>query len=450
MSVDSKHKEYQRLAAQIRTVRDALSEESIKAAADRYLPKTSAMLRLEYLAENEKQAGLLSIVQKEYEVYRKRAQFPELLAGAVRGLSGLLHRAPAVIELPPAIDYLRNEATPEGDALSELHKRVTREVLLTGRYPLLVDVGEDRKPYIVGYQAESLINWGDKLEYAVFAETYKTGLGDIFEPELDVQYRALFIDEDGRYVQQLFRADEIYEAYEPSLFNGERLDYLPMVIASSVDNSPSIDELPMLAMAKLLIKAYQISADYYQSMHDTSQGTLITSGRLDGERQINLGRGHHINFPEGGSATFLESQGIAIGHHRTEIDKLLIEAEKHGGKFQQGYSAESGEALRVKAGNQHASLKSIAVNCGDAIRQSLRFAAEFVGADPDDVVFEPNLEFIDDIADTQLLNVVGNQVTQGIAPKSVLHEAYTRSRLTDVSFEEWQALISESDVMGDS
>src|SRR5215210_6482749 len=57
-------------------------------------------------------------------------------------------------------------------------------------------------------------------------------------------------------------------------------------------------------------------------------------------------------------------------------------------------AAESGEALRLRQGSQTATLKSVALASAQGLEGALRYAAVFVGADPNEVVVKPNLSFL--------------------------------------------------------
>jgi hypothetical protein len=62
-------------------------------------------------------------------------------------------------------------------------------------------------------------------------------------------------------------------------------------------------------------------------------------------------------------------------------------------------TAESGDALRVRWAAQTASLTSIAVNSAKALEKALKWAADFVGANAEEVMVKPNLKFIDSVLD---------------------------------------------------
>src|ERR1700737_440720 len=162
MPVNSRHPDYDRHIADWTLMRDALAGDRIvKEKGELYLPLPSG-----FKAMDDK--GKL-----EYLAYKHRAQFPRITAPTLRGMLGVIHRREADIKLPKALESLWEKATPDGVPLEALHKRITAELLATGRYCLFVDApseGADT-PFIAGYDAEHLINWSRFGDFFVFDES---------------------------------------------------------------------------------------------------------------------------------------------------------------------------------------------------------------------------------------------------------------------------------------
>lgn len=55
----------------------------------------------------------------------------------------------------------------------------------------------------------------------------------------------------------------------------KRLDFIPFVFGGSLDNTPEIDDIPLLTMAKCAIKYYQLSADYFQKLIPDGSPTTL-------------------------------------------------------------------------------------------------------------------------------------------------------------------------------
>ena len=132
----------------------------IKSRKNIYLPPTSGMRALGL--ENATDEGALL-----YDSYLTRAFFPDLVKETVRALAGILDREPANIELPEALEDMREIATPKAESLNDLLVQIHMNQLLYGRLGLLVDVDPSRDlPVIVQYPASQLINWDDLTQTA--------------------------------------------------------------------------------------------------------------------------------------------------------------------------------------------------------------------------------------------------------------------------------------------
>lgn len=68
---------------------------------------------------------------------------------------------------------LWEKATKDGLPLEALHRRITAELLTTGRYALLADAATEGSdlPWLAGYTAEALINWADDRSMFVLDES---------------------------------------------------------------------------------------------------------------------------------------------------------------------------------------------------------------------------------------------------------------------------------------
>ncbi|MFC3630438.1 hypothetical protein ACFOM8_13380 [Paracoccus angustae] len=158
MAIDSKHPQFTRERQdEWRLMRDSMDGESaIKARGEVHLPMPDAYRRMD-------DCGRLA-----YAAYRDRAGFPELVAPAVSGMIGVAHAKEIGIEIPDALAYLWESADGQGMPLEELHRQITRELLVTGRYGLLADApAGGGEPYLAGYIAESIINWDAGLSLAM-------------------------------------------------------------------------------------------------------------------------------------------------------------------------------------------------------------------------------------------------------------------------------------------
>ncbi|MCB5411789.1 DUF4055 domain-containing protein [Pseudogemmobacter faecipullorum] len=371
--VDSKHPQYTAARqADWRLMRDAMDGESaVKARGETYLPKPSGY------------AALSDGGTAAYDAYRKRAEFPELVAPAVSGMAGVAHAKEISIELPTALEYLWEDANGDGMPLEEFHRQITRELLVSGRHAVLADApAAGGEPYLASYVGESLINWD--RDFYVLDESGP--VRDGFEWVNETRFRVLRLD-DGRYVQEVYGKDaKAMEGWaSPSGAGGVSLDFIPFAVASAVDLRPDIRTPPLIGVARAALSIYQLDADYRHQLYWSGQETLVV---INGEPPEAVGAGACIALQGGEDATpdvkYVGPTCAGIDAHLKAIEDKRRAAAHAGAKLleQSEKAQESGEARKLRFQSETATLQSI-VRSGCALLEAgLRFIARMKGLDP--------------------------------------------------------------------
>ena len=386
MTVSSHHPDYDEFHLEWKLCRDSYrGEQAIKEGGTRYLPMPSG-----FKAQPDKGVDL-------YSAYSARAQFPSIMPQTIAGMVGVIHRAEAQIEMPDAMMPLWERATPDGLPLEVLHRRITSELLIAGRYGLLVDVRDGEPlPMIAGYIAEALINWDEDGSLIVLDETdyVRTGFTWIEQPS----WRALMI-EDGRYVVRVYDFENAdAEPVQPSARGGAALDEIPFVVANARDLRMEPEIPPLLGVARSAVNIFQLSADYRWQLFMTGQETLFV---IDADPPDIVGAGVIVSLKGGDGLTpdakYVGPAGTGIAAHRTAILDERQAAVSAGAKLfeSSGGGDESGEALRLRYAAETATLTTVAQNSAAALERALRYVAIMMGLDPEAVVVKPNLQFVD-------------------------------------------------------
>lgn len=394
-TIKIKHPEYLRFAYSWEIMRDAVDgEDDVKRKGTKYLPmKTGTAVIADEAAK-----------QRVYDLYKTRAEFPEIVAPTIRGAVGVMLAKPADVQLPPQLESLREAATTDGLTLDMLHIRIATEVMTTGRYGLLPSIDASGNPYLAGYTAESVINW-DGPEYVVLDESTVARNRTTGEWETIERYRECEAY-DGAYVSRVFTVAPTPSISEDEVARTPRrapLGFNPFVFIGSMDLTPAPDDVPLYGLAKLAMRIYRQDADYSFSLHMTSEPTPVAIGFDDPAQAIvqgaapkTLGSSVLWILPKGGDAKYLEFNGPGLDKQADAINNGFERAAQFGAQIiQQGSSAESGDALRLRAASQTATLTTIAKTTAAGLEKALRNLALWVGANPDDVVVTPNLEFFD-------------------------------------------------------
>jgi hypothetical protein len=385
-SFDNQHPDYRDRIDEWRIMRDtSRGAKAVKKRQGDYLPKPSGF--------NAQPDGGTAA----YSAYLLRAQFPGIVRPTIRGMVGVIHRMEAQIELPTALEPLRQKATKQGLSLEGLHRYITTELLTMGRFGLLADAEPQGSelPFLAGYWAEAIINWDeDSNDFFVLDESGLVRNG--YEWVETPKFRALEF-KGGRYQVTVEESGKTDQIFHPTARGGRALEEVPFTIIGATDVVNEPDDPPLIGVANAALAAYRLDADYRHQMYMSGQDTLFISGIDKTELPPYVGAGVVIALPENARAEYVGPNGTGIDAHEKAIDKELDRAASEGARMFDSISknAESGEALRLRYGAQTATLTSVAKAGAAGLQKALRHVAMFMGADPEQVLVKPNLKFVD-------------------------------------------------------
>lgn len=466
MAVDSKHPEYIEFLPDWQAMRDTFrGERSVKKRERVYLPATKGMT-LDGMGQREPGREM-------YDSYRIRAVFHNFVGEGVETLLGMMWNKPPTIELPEIMEDMREKATVKSESLEMLLRRVNEEQLITGRVGLLLDLptGESLDaeilPYVAIYKAESIINWDDGQRDELSLQNLNLVALDESENERTEELEWDFIcktrllllgDTDknegkggGIYRQGVFTdvgASFSEEAMITPMFRGNTLDEIPFVFINSKDIVVDADDPPLLDLAKLSLAIYRGEADYRQSLFMQGQDTLVITGG-DADAPVRTGAGATIHLPIGGKAEFIgvASEGLKEQREALENDKIIA-AKKSGSLAQKGAQVESGDAMKIRFGATTASLTQLAITGAFGLQALLRIQAKWMGADPEQVIVTPNLDFSDAVMESKtLLEYMGAKTMGAPLSMETIHARMQEQGITDLEFDEELEKIANEEPM---
>lgn len=447
----------------------------IKSRGQLYLPATSGMRAL-----SDKRDSLAGEGLELYNAYLIRAYFPDLVKETIRALTGILDKEAANISLPEGLEDMRELATPKGESLNDLLIQIHMQQLLYGRTGLLLDVDPGRDlPLIVNYPAPQILNWDDatvanddkqidddkrseavrRLLMVVLNETrYERETGNSFTWNLVPRYRALTLGDAGQnvYTTQVERDGTMQAPIQP-MIRGRTLEQIPFTFCNTTDLASKPGEVPLVNLANLALAIYRGEADHRGALFMSGQDTLVIIGTdlsaSDGENpnadtKPIIGSGAYLNLPDPESdAKFVGPDSQALAEQRVSLENDYTRAGEEGIKLlSSGSGAEAAETLKIRAAARTATLQTIAVSAASALETSLRQAAVWVGADPDEVVVEPNLDFIDETQSVEDLVKFATAKKQGV-PLSwqSVHNWMRQKDFTEMTLDEELDVIAEED-----
>lgn len=468
MSINSKHPHYSVFLEDWTQCRDTYKgERKVKSKGEAYLPATSGMVLDNHRVVHS--AGWYA-----YQAYKQRAVFPSHYRDAVETFIGLLWTKPPTIELPKQLEDMLEKATIHGEGLESLLRRIHEQQLVTGRLGLLLDLPitpdpERPLPYIALYESEAIINWDDGSREDVTADSLNLVVLDESEEERQSdfgwqrkeKYRVLVLGDlnknegdgdKGLYSAGVFGpADSVDVTLmkQPSI-RGKTLEQIPFVFINSKDVVTTPDDPPMLGLSNLCMAIYRGEADYRQALFMQGQDTLVIMGtRTDVDadgKSTRIGAGATIEMKEGGDAKFIGVDSQGLTEMREAIQNDRAEAQQKSGNLidLRSRQKESGDALKTRLGAQTATLTQIARTAAYGLEQILKIAAVWVGANPDDVHVEPNLEFEDtEMTGKELVDLMSAKSMGAPLSNETIHDIMAARGMTEKTFDEELETLQE-------
>lgn len=446
-------------------------ERAVKERKTRYLPATSSMWEDGFPYRNTRG-------HQNYCAYLERAEWQGHFIHAVDNNLGRLWHEEGTIELPAAMEPLREAATHQGMSLMNLWRNINKQQLQKGRLGLLADMrqGENRDirvlPRLGLYEAETIINWDegeidqvlfDSLNLVVLDESGYVREG-VFRHEVERTYRVLMLgspeenetEGTAMYVAGTFKEDEPFNMAELSApnYGSRRLQKIPFVFINSKDLVVTPEEPPLLTVARKDLCIYRASADYRQTLHMQGQYTLAIVGekiqaKAGKKPNVRTGAGALINLTNpNASVEWLGVPDGALTEQRESMENDMRAAEVMSGSLSDPRSkaVESGDTLNTRVAGETANLITVAWAGALGLQKILRDIAEWIGANPAQVVVQPNTNFGNDrLTPDEILKLQGARAAGAPVSRSTIHWNISRSGLTPMKFEEEVAEMDQEE-----
>lgn len=463
MAIDDRHPEYVNKLGEWTQMRDTYTgERAVKLRGTDYLPASEAMM----------QDGMStpdSPGWKDYQAYLTRAHFHDCVRDAVKAMVGIMHMKPAQVRVPKRLEAMLKKATIQGEGMQMLLRRINEHQLTYGRCGLLVDAptGADvdkATPYLSFYSPERIINWDagkldegmNSLDLVVLDESGYQREGFTWTNER--KHRILtrggatslesgwVRPEGGSPFQLCVKVNDMSMPVEQDFITpnigGRELDEIPFVFIGANDLVPEPDEPPLLGLSNLALTIYRGEADYRSTLFYQGQQTLVVIGGnvsdLDEDQELRIGNKGVIDLRIGGDAKYIGVSPSGLSEMRQAITNDDTKASQMGVAFlDTGNTAhESGEALRIRVAARTTTISAVAQAAGAGLEQALRYAAEWVGEDPDEVSVKVQTDFADqNVAGASLLAFMqAKQLGLPLSLKS-LHRMMQLNDMTDLDFE---------------
>jgi len=442
------HPEYtSAIAEEWRIMRDAYRGESaIKDRGERYLPMPSGF---------KFHPGGPEVRDAMYDAYMKRARFPEIVTNAIRGMVGIAHSQDWQIDLPAALEPMRENSDGKGLPIANMSRRITTELLITGRYGVLADAPANGGDiYLVGYTAEQIANWSEYDDFYSLVEVIYDRIG---EGWTDVTKKRVLELIEGRYVQRVYMDGALVEEYEPRARGGSALDMIPITVGGAMDMDLTPDTPPLIGVARAAVAHYQINADYRLQLYMSGQETLVVHNATEVPSVVGAGVVLSLEAADGtkdSKAEYIGPSGVGLDAHVTAMDREQMAAIKSGAQLFDNTERgqESGAARRLRFSAETATLSSIVSASGAILERVLKQAAIMAGANPDDVAVLPPENLMEGRLEPAELQSLVAAWRDGAMSWPTLYENLQRGRIARMDREaedEERMLVDEGDAFDD-
>jgi len=400
-------------------------EEAVREAGEDYLPKLTGQS------------------EREYDAYKARGSFFNATARTLQGLTGAVMRRDPIVKVPEPMEALLDNVTLTGLSFTEAVRLCVSNVINYGYYGILVDmpVGESDRPYMAPYSAFDILNFRTKkvqgedvLTMLVLAEELVTPVGeDIFETETTEQIRVLIL-EDGYVVVRLYQKDAKGTWYQVKNSKGEadiypvargkRWTEIPFVFFGAVANLPIPPKPPLLDLANLNIKHWQVNVDYYHGLHYCALPTPWAAGwPADSKLYIGPEKAWITEEPNA-KAGYLEFTGAGLSAVRSALDKLEGQMAVVGARMLEAQKrmAEAAETWKIRVSEDVANLNTIVGSVEGGFVNVLGYMADWMGVSREGIEAELNRDFVSEKLDPQEIDTLLRALQAGeISQDTFLH-----------------------------
>lgn len=392
MPVDTKNKQYLEREDDWRMVDDLLEgEKAVKAAGTAYCPRLSGQ------------------TVPEYNEYLERGSFYNAFSRTVSGLVGAVTRKDPQVEIDDEMTAMFEDITLGGKSFVEVVKQTAREVIAYGAFGIYVDWSEeDQRPYWALYPVRNIINWkyenvggSQRLALLVLKESYEEAV-DEFEMRSVEQLRVIRLVE-GSVSVELWRRGEKdrdfrkVEEGEAKVL-GRSLEEIPFVFFGESTKAITVAKPPLMDLARLNVKHWQVSVDYFHGLHYCALPTPWAAG-WPKEAKLYVGpkKAWVTENPEA-KCGFLEFTGQGLTAVAGSLDKLEKQMAVMGARLleEQKAGVEAAEAIELRQSGDLSTLSSIVMTVEEGIIKAINFMATWMSKASLKFKVELNRDFVSD------------------------------------------------------
>lgn len=394
---------------------------------------------------------------EEESAYRRRKSkttFTPWYERLVAGLVGMVLRKPITFaaEIPEAIAPHIDDLNLQGDNLQMLASDLLETALDYGTAAIFVDypdatgvqtLREEKerglRPYWVLYRGNEIIGYRTVQEGGAEVLTQLRVLQTICEEdgefgEIETQQVRVYQRDESGVTCTLYRPEDPEKPDSDwMLHDGPlplSLPYIPCALLSCVNKKRAKKRPPMLEVAYLNLKHYQLSSDLDHALHLTMHPKLALFGYDEGNDILGTSDEALIFTKTDARAEWLVCQVGSLEFGSDRIDKIEQQMATLGLStiLNQKNVGETAEAKRIDRSQGNSIMSGIAQNLQNTLDNALRFHADYLNlTEPLRVLV--NRDFDISQITPQMLSAVVAAVAQGRLSTETFHEILMRGEV---------------------
>jgi len=347
----------------------------------------------------------------EYENYRSRGSFYNVLQRTTSAVIGAMTRKPC------RIDGMDTPLVVGNLSFDELLNIIFKDILLTGRCGLFVDYDEEHNlPYINQYNNNHIINWFD--DFIVLKEHYmERDDHNRYKLNTKTCYRELIIDDDGYLTVNIWKAVnkkfEIVDTLTPTN-RGVRLDHIPFVFVNAFNTTTEFHKPVLLNLTELNISHFKSSVDVEHAAHFTALPQPYMSGELkQHQAELAIGTNEVWMLEQDAKVGYLEFSGDGIGSVMDLMTMKESQMSSIGSRLLQSKKGvESVESLQLRSGAENATLNSIVTSVENGLKTVFNHINHWNNIDVE-FEFELNKDFTSNMISPQEISSLMDLLMSG-------------------------------------
>lgn len=353
-----------------------------------------------------------------YQAFVERAAFFNVTERTSQMLIGALLRKP----YKTSADYPINSRY---STFSSFLQDAFWELLVGGRVGVLVDYDDVKGPQLHTYGASEIVNWltaGETLVTVVLREAYYSqDAKNPYAQELCDQYRELTLDENGQYINRVWRMIAknkwaVYEEVKPTQ-KGRPLDHIPFYTCNAIAADLDCVRPPLYSLAELNAQHFRTATDIAHAAHFVALPQPYVVGQFAGQDvgttvaksvgsfeiwQLDIGsQVGYMEFGGQGTSMLMELEKGLEEKMMTMGSRLLT---NRGG-------VESAEALSIRSGSETATLETLTNSLESCLNAAMVDYSTWAGIAP--LTLELNRDFASYNMDARMVKSLVDAFTAG-------------------------------------